>query len=81
MANIYYYRAIDKAKQNVKVLFAEVQRGRPIVVPGPTCSYVLKKEYPELLGTDEADLGYRQPHNLVSRDSRVRKVNGSSVGS
>jgi glycerol-3-phosphate dehydrogenase subunit C len=25
-----------------------------VVVPGPTCSYVLKKEYPELLGTPEA---------------------------
>jgi len=27
----------------------------PIVVPGPTCSYQLKKEYPELLGTEAAE--------------------------
>jgi len=29
-------------------------QGIPIVVPGPTCSYQLKREYPELLGTDAA---------------------------
>lgn len=46
--------AISKAKQNVATLYAFVQRGIPIVVPGPTCGYVLKKEYPELVGTDEA---------------------------
>jgi glycerol-3-phosphate dehydrogenase subunit C len=43
-----------KARQNVEVLFPLVSQGLPIVVPGPTCSYVLKKEYPDLLQTDEA---------------------------
>lgn len=43
-----------KAKQNVETLYPFVARGMSIVVPGPTCSYVLKKEYPELLGTPEA---------------------------
>jgi glycerol-3-phosphate dehydrogenase subunit C len=47
--------AIEKAKQNVAALFPLVQQGMSVVVPGPTCSYVLKKEYPELLGTDEAN--------------------------
>ena len=48
--------AMAKAKQNVETLYPLVARGVPIVVPGPTCSYVLKKEYPELLGTAEAKL-------------------------
>ncbi len=46
--------AIEKAKQNVATLYPFVVRGMDVIVPGPTCSYVLKKEYPELLGTDEA---------------------------
>ncbi|HEX2677059.1 MAG TPA: heterodisulfide reductase-related iron-sulfur binding cluster, partial [Polyangiales bacterium] len=48
--------AMAKAKQNVDTLYPLVARGIQVVVPGPTCSYVLKKEYPELLGTEEAKL-------------------------
>jgi glycerol-3-phosphate dehydrogenase subunit C len=43
-----------KAKLNVASLLREVEQGRTIVVPQPTCSYTIKKEYPELLGTPEA---------------------------
>jgi len=46
--------AMAKAKQNVEALLPYVKRGASVVVPGPTCSYVLKKEYPELLGTEDA---------------------------
>ncbi|MEM9195690.1 MAG: heterodisulfide reductase-related iron-sulfur binding cluster [Myxococcota bacterium] len=46
--------AVDKARRNVALLHPHVRAGRAVVVPGPTCSYVLKKDYPELLGTDEA---------------------------
>jgi glycerol-3-phosphate dehydrogenase subunit C len=38
----------------VATLYPFVARGLSIVVPGPTCSYVLKKEYPELLDNDQA---------------------------
>jgi glycerol-3-phosphate dehydrogenase subunit C len=47
-------RALDKARRNVATLYPFVEEGMDIVVPGPTCSYVLKNEYPELLGTPEA---------------------------
>lgn len=46
--------ALEKAKQNVAALYPLVAKGMDVIVPGPTCSYVLKKEYPELLGTAEA---------------------------
>lgn len=46
--------AVAKAKANVASLLPEVRRGRKIVVTQPTCSYMLKKEYPELLGTNDA---------------------------
>src|SRR5262245_27560967 len=42
--------AVDRAKtlirDNVKSLAAAVREGCEIVVPGPTCSYMLKQEYP-----------------------------------
>jgi glycerol-3-phosphate dehydrogenase subunit C len=43
-------------RDNVKWLAAEVRAGREIVVPGPTCSYMLKQEYPWLDGSEDAQL-------------------------
>jgi glycerol-3-phosphate dehydrogenase subunit C len=40
----------------VESLAAAVREGRQIVVPGPTCSYMLKQEYPWLDGSDDAKL-------------------------
>jgi glycerol-3-phosphate dehydrogenase subunit C len=44
-----------KARANVAVLVREVEAGRKIVVPQPTCSYVLKKEYRDLLPGPDTD--------------------------
>jgi glycerol-3-phosphate dehydrogenase subunit C len=52
--------AVDEAKalikENVRSLAAAVREGREIVVPGPTCSYMLKQEYPWLDGGEDAKL-------------------------
>jgi Fe-S oxidoreductase len=52
--------ALEEAKalirENVSALAAEVRAGREIVVPGPTCSYMLKQEYPWLDGSEDAKL-------------------------
>ena len=52
--------AVDEAKtlirDNVASLAAAVREGREIVVPGPTCSYMIKKEYPWLDGSADAKL-------------------------
>jgi len=46
--------ARKKAEQNVATLLPLVERGMPVVVPGPTCSYVIKHDYVELLpGRDD----------------------------
>lgn len=47
-------KIIEKAKANVARLLPFVKRGYKIVVPMPTCSLMLKKEYPELLNNEEA---------------------------
>jgi Fe-S oxidoreductase len=40
--------AAESAQRNVAALLPAVERGALIVVPQPTCSYVLKQEYPML---------------------------------
>jgi Fe-S oxidoreductase len=60
--------AVDEAKalitQNVQSLAAAVREGREIVVPGPTCSYMLKQEYPWLDGSEDAKLVARNTRDL-----------------
>jgi glycerol-3-phosphate dehydrogenase subunit C len=43
-----------KARFNVASLLQEIEQGRKVVVIQPTCSYTIKKEYPDLLGISEA---------------------------
>ena len=43
-----------KMAHNVELLLPLVRRGLSIVVPGPTCGYTMKKEWPQCLGTAEA---------------------------
>ena len=45
--------ATANARRNVAALLPLVEAGAPVVVPQPTCSYVLKNEYPVLLPGDE----------------------------
>jgi len=46
----------EHAEKNVAALIAAVKAGAEVIVPQPTCAYVLKQEYPDFLGTDEARL-------------------------
>jgi Fe-S oxidoreductase len=44
------------ARRNVDALIGAVRAGQDIVVPQPTCAYVLKNEVPDFLGTEDAHL-------------------------
>ncbi|MBI4523462.1 MAG: anaerobic glycerol-3-phosphate dehydrogenase subunit C [Deltaproteobacteria bacterium] len=46
--------AKKNAQANLDSLYPYVEKGFDVVVPGPTCSYVLKREYPVLLGGETA---------------------------
>ena len=43
-----------KARANVETLVAEVKKGHKIISVQPTCGYMVRKEWPELLGTEDA---------------------------
>jgi glycerol-3-phosphate dehydrogenase subunit C len=66
---VYHYRAccgapflhggdLDGARRSAERVTADllpwVRKGAAIVVPGPTCSYQLRREFPELLQSDDA---------------------------
>jgi glycerol-3-phosphate dehydrogenase subunit C len=46
----------EQAERNVTALAPAVKEGKDVVVPQPTCAYVLKNEYADFLGTDDAKL-------------------------
>jgi glycerol-3-phosphate dehydrogenase subunit C len=46
----------DAARTNVAQLVDAVRAGADVVVPQPTCAYVMKQEYPDFLGTADARL-------------------------
>ncbi len=48
--------ARKSAERVVASLAGPVRAGASVVVPGPTCSYQIKREYPELLDSDDARL-------------------------
>ena len=48
--------AAKNARLNLQSFAPLVKEGYAVVVPGPTCSYMLKKEYPLLLESEEANL-------------------------
>jgi len=44
----------EAARKNVATLLPAVEAGRDVVVPQPTCAYVIKNEYGDFLDTDDA---------------------------
>ncbi|HET7206265.1 MAG TPA: heterodisulfide reductase-related iron-sulfur binding cluster [Terriglobales bacterium] len=42
------------AAANVEALYPEVQAGKKVLAINPTCSYMMRKEYSELVGTPQA---------------------------
>jgi Fe-S oxidoreductase len=52
------------ARNNVDALLPSVRAGKKIVAINPTCSYTIRKEYPELVGTPEAKEVAAATHDL-----------------
>ncbi|MBI4608546.1 MAG: anaerobic glycerol-3-phosphate dehydrogenase subunit C [Candidatus Rokubacteria bacterium] len=70
-------------RENVRALAAAVREGREIVVPGPTCSYMLKQEYPWLDGSEDARLVASHTRDLFEFLMRLHaegKLETSFVG-
>jgi Fe-S oxidoreductase len=68
--------AVDQCKalirDNVRTLAEAVREGREIVSPGPTCSYMLKQEYPWLDGSEDARLVSANTRDLFEYLGRLQ---------
>jgi glycerol-3-phosphate dehydrogenase subunit C len=67
-------RARRKMQANVDALLPFVRRGLRVAVPGPTCGYTMKKEWPVYLGTPEAADVARATVDLMEFLDELRKA-------
>lgn len=67
------------ARHNVEVLHREVRAGRDVVVPQPTCGYVLKRDYPEHLGSPQAREVAARTYDASEYLMRLRREEGTSL--
>jgi glycerol-3-phosphate dehydrogenase subunit C len=69
------------AEKNVKVLADEVRAGRDIVVPQPTCGYVLKNDYFDHLGEgDDTRLVKEHTYDVAEYLMKVHKQRKDADG-
>lgn len=64
---------VKQGRTNVQVLADAVRDGRDIVVPQPTCSYILKKDYPDYIGGADAELVAANTYDAAEYLMKVHK--------
>ena len=67
-------RATSWARHNVEILERYVAAGCDIVAPGPTCSYMMKREWADYLGTEAADRVAARSFDLMEYLFNTRKA-------
>ena len=68
-----------QAAKNVGVLARQVREGKDIVVPQPTCGYVLKRDYPEYLKTPEAELVGSHTYDAAEYLWKLHREDGTEL--
>jgi len=67
------------ARHNVQVLREWVERGYEVVIPSPSCSLVVREEYPQLVGDEASALVAQHSHDLaqyifrIAREGRLKR--------
>jgi Fe-S oxidoreductase len=67
------------AQKNVEALAVAVRRGSDIVVPQPTCGYVLKKDYPDYVDGADARLVAEHTYDAAEYLMKVHKGEGTAL--
>jgi Fe-S oxidoreductase len=67
------------ARKNVRALAASVRRGRDIVVPQPTCGYVLKRDYPDHVGGADAALVGSRTYDAAEYLMKLHRSDGGAL--
>ncbi|NBQ99454.1 MAG: Fe-S oxidoreductase, partial [Actinobacteria bacterium] len=67
------------AVKQVKALAAAVRSGKDIVVPQPTCGYVLKKDYVDYVGGPDAELVAAHTYDSSEYLMNLHKAEGTEL--
>ncbi|TVR25340.1 MAG: hypothetical protein EA389_09255 [Ilumatobacter sp.] len=67
------------AEKNVRTLADEIRSGTDIVVPQPTCSYVLKKDYLDYVGGPDAELVSEHTYDAAEYLVKVHKADDTEL--
>ncbi len=62
------------AEKNIATLAKEIRSGTDVVVPQPTCSYVLKKDYLDYVGGPDAELVAEHTYDAAEYLMKVHKA-------
>lgn len=68
-----------QATKNLSILAQEVREGRDVVVPQPTCGFVLKNDYVDYVGGAEADLVAANTYDAAEYLVKLHKGEGTSL--
>lgn len=68
-----------QAAKNIPILAAEVRAGRDIVVPQPTCGYVLKKDYPDYMAGTDAELVGSNTYDAAEYLVKLHNAEGTEL--
>ncbi|NBW92310.1 MAG: hypothetical protein EBR53_07635, partial [Actinobacteria bacterium] len=67
------------AAKNIAELVKDVRAGKDIVVPQPTCSYILKKDYVDYVGGPDAKLVSEHTYDSSEYLMKIHKTEGMSL--
>jgi len=70
---------VEQGRKNVKILAAAVRAGNDIVVPQPTCGYVLKKDYVDYIGGPDAELVAEHTYDAAEYLMKVHKADDTAL--
>jgi glycerol-3-phosphate dehydrogenase subunit C len=70
---------VEQGRKNIRVLADAVRRGNDVVVPQPTCSYVLKKDYVDYIGGPDAELVAAHTYDSSEYLWKLHKAEGTSL--
>lgn len=80
-------RATSWAKHDIEVLLPYVEAGCDVLSPGPTCSYMMKKEWPDYVGSEAAEKVAKHSFDLMEylfllrKDGKLKEDFSVDVGS
>jgi glycerol-3-phosphate dehydrogenase subunit C len=70
---------VKQGRRNIEVLAAAVREGKDVIVPQPTCGYVLKKDYVDYIGGPDAELVAQHTYDAGEYLMKVHKGEGTAL--